>query len=122
VNGDTSEQSGRSQTRSFYSWLITFVSFICLPNAFAAYSRLYVFGDSLSDLVNNAVIFGAGRDPGSYLSLVTRAQRPSVAFQGNTLPTEPALPGGLHTFFPPQPRWSESTSIRTKVAVGSAPT
>ena len=85
-------------------------------------TQLVIFGDSLSDLVNNAVIFGAGRDPGSYLSLVTRAQRPSVAFQGNTLPTEPALPGGLHTFFPPQPRWSESTSIRTKVAVGSAPT
>jgi len=63
VNGDTSEQSGRSQTRSFYSWLITFVSFICLPNAFAAYSRLYVFGDSLSDLVNNAVILAPGVTP-----------------------------------------------------------
>ena len=60
---DTSEQCRRSQTRSSYSWLIALVCFICPQSGFAGYSSLYVFGDSLSDSGNNAVVLAPNVTP-----------------------------------------------------------
>ena len=60
---DTSEQCRRSQTGSSYSWLIALVCLVCPQSGFAGYSSLYVFGDSLSDSGNNAVVLAPNVTP-----------------------------------------------------------
>lgn len=63
MDSDISVQCRRSQTGSSYGWLIALVCLVCPPSAFAGYSSLYVFGDSLSDSGNNAVVLGPNVTP-----------------------------------------------------------
>jgi outer membrane lipase/esterase len=56
VDSNSREQCGTLFTRSRFAWFVAFVWLVCPSSAFAGYSNLYIFGDSLSDSGNNAVV------------------------------------------------------------------
>ena len=56
MDNNTSEQCGTTLSRSRLGWLVALVCLVSPTNAFAGYSGLYIFGDSLSDSGNNAVV------------------------------------------------------------------
>jgi phospholipase/lecithinase/hemolysin len=67
VDSNTSEQCGTTLSRSRFGWFVALVCLVCPSNAFAGFSSLYIFGDSLSDSGNNAVVLAPNVNPGSHL-------------------------------------------------------
>jgi hypothetical protein len=63
VDSNTSEQCETTLSRSRFGWFVALVCLICPSNAFAGYSSLYIFGDSLSDSGNNAVVLAPNVTP-----------------------------------------------------------
>jgi len=63
VDNNTSEQCGTTLSPSRFGWFVALVCLVSLTNAFAGYSGLYIFGDSLSDSGNNAVVLAPNVTP-----------------------------------------------------------
>lgn len=63
MDNNTSEQCGTTLSRSRLGWLVALVCLVSPTNAFAGYSGLYIFGDSLSDSGNNAVVLAPNVTP-----------------------------------------------------------
>jgi outer membrane lipase/esterase len=63
VDNNTSEQCGTTRSPSRFGWFVALVCLVSLTNAFAGYSGLYIFGDSLSDSGNNAVVLAPNVTP-----------------------------------------------------------
>jgi outer membrane lipase/esterase len=63
VDNNTSAQCATILSRSRFGWFVALVCLVSPTNAFAGYSGLYIFGDSLSDSGNNAVVLAPNVTP-----------------------------------------------------------
>jgi outer membrane lipase/esterase len=63
ANDNIGKKSTGCLTKSFLGWLLAVVLQILPSTAYAGYSSLYVFGDSLSDSGNNAIVLAPNVTP-----------------------------------------------------------
>jgi outer membrane lipase/esterase len=63
VESNTRDQWRTTLSRSRFGWFFALVCLACPLDAVAGYSSLYIFGDSLSDSGNNAVVLAPNVTP-----------------------------------------------------------
>src|SRR5712671_1474010 len=63
VESNIRDQRRTTLSRSWFGWFFALVCLACPLDAVAGYSSLYIFGDSLSDSGNNAVVLAPNVTP-----------------------------------------------------------